>query len=273
MLKKLMKHEWQTGWKIPTVMIAALLVISFFSGLTFAAPVWEQEMGGLEVLVVLVWMLYYFAVVGLNLAIMLYMAVRFYKSMFTDEGYLTHTLPVTARQLLLSKILPMAAWVAISTLAVFISVLIFGGMALVFLKPANVSLWELLFEGLSMIELRELLSESGVMSFLGSIVCMMVVSVFSSVMMIVGSISMGQMVKGHKVLGSIGAYFAINSIVSVISTVVMVPIMLKADSGAMLNVFDVLTPVYWVMTVVTALIAVGLYFLSEFLVRKKLNLD
>lgn len=273
MLKKLMKHEWQTGWKIPTIMITALLVISFFSGLTFAAPIWEQEMGGLEVLVVLVWMLYYFAVIGLNLAIMLYMAVRFYKSMFTDEGYLTHTLPVTARQLLLSKILPMAAWVAISTLAVFISVLIFGGMALVFLKPANVSLWELMFEGLSMVELRALLTESGVMSFFGSILCMMVVSVFSGVMMIVGSISMGQMVKGHKVLGSIGAYFVINSVISTITTLVMIPLMIGADNGAVMNVFDVLTPVYWIMTLVSVLITVGLYFLSEFLVRKKLNLD
>ena len=110
MLGKLLKHEWREIWKIPAILLGILLVVSVFAGSTFFAPVWDSELSGLGILAMLVWMLYYFAIIGVSIGVTLYLAIHFYKTMFTDEGYLTHTLPVTSHELLLSKILPMMAW-------------------------------------------------------------------------------------------------------------------------------------------------------------------
>ena len=273
MLKKLMKHEWKNSWKIPTFLIGALLVISVFSGLTFAAPIWEEELTGMEILTILVWLLYYFALIAMSLGVTLYLAVRFYKTMFTDEGYLTHTLPVTARQLLISKMLPMAGWMALSTVAIFASLGIFGSMAAVFLKPEGVGFWEYVMEGLSMTELVELVQESGMGKMMLSVLCMMLVGVFSGPMMIISSVSLGQLISKHRILGSIGAYFVINTAVQTISSVAMVPMMFRMASTEAENVLDVMTPMYFIMSLIMAAVTVGLYFISEYMVRKKLNLD
>lgn len=275
MLGKLMKHEWKAVWKVPAVLIIILQVIAVCAGFTFASPIWKSEMTGLGVLTVLIWMMFYFAIIGVNIGIMLFLAVRFYKNMFTDEGYLTHTLPVSTHQLLISKILPMAAWVFISMLGVVLSLMILGSMAIMFGKPSDVSFWE--FIGRTFSELAELLKREGIMTtgifnFIISLIFMMIISVFSGTMMIVGSISIGQMLGKHKVLGSIGAYFGISTVVQILLTVLLMPGMTKMIHVSD-NVFKALAPIYWGMGLLSIVISVGLYFLSEFLIRRKLNLD
>ena len=49
--------------------------------------------------------LYYFGLIGCTLGTMLIIAIRFYKTCYTDQGYLTHTLPATTRQILNAKIM------------------------------------------------------------------------------------------------------------------------------------------------------------------------
>ncbi len=273
MLKKLLKHEWMETWKVPTFMLVALLVITVLAGFSFATPIWESELSGLTILMILLWLIYYFALIAVSLGIMIYLAFRFYKSMFTDEGYLTHTLPVTARQLLISKILPMCAWSALASIAIIVSVFIFGGMAFLFLEPnANVTLGEFLSElGRAMEELFAI--ENGV-NFLVSMVVMMVVGTFSGTLMIVGSITIGQLVGKHKILGSVGAYFAIMTVMQTLSMVVMFPMMFQQMAYTSEdNVFAIMAPMYYGVSVIALVMTIVLYIVSEFIVKRKLNLD
>jgi len=271
MLKKLIRHEWASGWKIPTVLIGVLLVLSVFAGLTFVAPVWDSEMTGLSILLVIVWMLYYFAIIGVSVGVMLYLAIRFYKSMYTDEGYLTHTLPVTSHQLLWSKMIYIAAWNIIATIAIFLSVFIFGFMAALFLQPDGMGV----MESFTM-AWEEIVAEFGaenIGAFAGNMVFVGIAGVCSSTMLLVGSITIGQLVGKHKVLGAVGAYFAVNTIMQIISYICMFPIMFKTIENEPDNVFAVLTPMYTILSVVCIIVSIALYFISELIIRKKLNLD
>ena len=272
MLKKLLKHEWVETWKIPTFMLVALLVITVLAGLGFSAPIWESEMTGLTILMILLWLVYYFALIAVSIGITIYLAYRFYKSMFTDEGYLTHTLPVTARQLLLSKILPMCAWSALASLAIILSVFIFGAMAYMFLEPsANVSLAEFVQE--LQRAMKEVFGLEGGTNFVISLIALMVVGVFSGTLTVTGSITIGQLVGKHKILGSIGAYFAIMIVMQTLSMMVMFPSMFRMTFTAEDNVFVVMAPMYYGISIISLIIAVLLYILSEFIVKRKLNLD
>ena len=67
MLGKLLKHEWREIWKIPAILLGILLVVSVFAGSAFFAPVWDSELSGLGILAMLVWMLYYFAIIGVSI--------------------------------------------------------------------------------------------------------------------------------------------------------------------------------------------------------------
>ena len=274
MLGKLLKHEWQSVWKIPAILLGILLVISVFAGTTFFVPIWDSELSGLGILAMLVWMLYYFAVIGVSIGVTLYLAIHFYKTMFTDEGYLTHTLPVTSHALLISKILPMMAWQMLATVAILVSVAIFGNMAILALNSDGLTFREIYGQIFEVLAEEGFFGNMSLIGFITSMLCAFLAGIVSGAMMIVGSVSIGQMVGKHKVLGSIGAYFAINTVVQIISAIVFVPVVVFKVSNEMPeSVFDVLTPCYFGMSVLAILVSIGLYFLSEYLIRRKLNLD
>lgn len=282
MLGKLLKHEWKAVWKVPALFIGILMLTAMAAGITFMLPIWDSEWVGLPMSGVTLMLVYYFAIFASCVGIAVYMAVRFYKNLFTDEGYLTHTLPVTPRALLLNKVITMSAWNLISYLAVFLSFVVFLGIMVLALLPKNSSFARDILEVLRRLILGwpELLKEPAMEGFGGfciSILGMVFGGSFSGTMMIIGSITLGQMVRKHRILGAIGAYFALGMAVQFISTAILFPIMLTYIDNSRWDMevspFPVFTLIYSVMTVVMLAVAVGLYILSEYLIGKQLELE
>lgn len=100
MLGKLLKHEWKEISVIPCVLSVVLLVLSVISGFSFLG-IREGAADVSRFMTIMLWLLFYFALIAVSLGITIYLAVHFYKTMYTDEGYLTHTLPVSGRELAL----------------------------------------------------------------------------------------------------------------------------------------------------------------------------
>ena len=67
---------------------------------------------------------YVFGIMAVLLMTMLYLAIHIQKSFFSDEGYLTHTLPVSPTQLLLSKIFIYWVWTILDLIFVAASIAI-----------------------------------------------------------------------------------------------------------------------------------------------------
>lgn len=280
MLGKLLKHEWKAVWKVPTLLIGILLLLAFASGLTFALPIWDSEWIGLPLSGIMLILLFYVTMIGVSLGITIYFAVRYYRNMYTDEGYLMHTLPVTPRQLLGSKIITMSSWNLIGVIAEIVSFIVFGSVAFTTLAAREGRFAADVLEGIA--ELRDIWSTpffEGFGAFCVAIVCMLLTSAVSGTMMVIGAITLGQMVRGHRVLGAIGAYFAINAVFSVINMVVMLPFMVQvvANDKFLSNFeqspFAFYTVTYASMAVVSVLVSVGLYFLCEYLLRRQLELE
>lgn len=274
MLGKLLKHEWRATWKVPTALIGLNLFCAMAAGASFALPIWESDWIGLPISAVMVMMLFYFAMIGCTLGITIYMAVRYYKNMYTDEGYLTHTLPVTARQLLLTKVINMSAWSLLSVISVFVSIVIFIVMLFLFITPDGVSLGEIVAELLIALSEPEM---KGWQLFILLMALFLFISSFSGTMMIVGSVNIGQMIRKHRILGAVGAYFGIYTVVQIIGSLMMFPmmfgVMLNSDNMENVSVFDIYNPIYGSMAVVFLAVAIALYFISEYLLRKKLELE
>lgn len=280
MLGKLLKHEWKAVWRVPTLLIGILMLTAVLAGLTFALPIWDSEWIGLPLSGVMMILLFYFAMIATGLGITIYFAVRYYKNMYTDEGYLTHTLPVSARQLLLNKVITMSAWNFIGGLAVIVSIILFGVVTFLSLASKDSTFARELVEAFA--ELPRAIRESwndpelkGINGFCASIVCLVLASSFSGTMMVVGSINLGQMVRRHRILGAVGAYFAINFAMQCLTTIIIMPLMIiRIDSMYVeLSPFPVMTPMYFVMAAVSVAVAVGLYFMSEYLLRRQLELE
>lgn len=284
MLGKLLKHEWKAVWKVPTLLIGILMLTAVLAGLTFALPIWDSEWIGLPLSGVMMIVMFYFAMIAASIGITIYLAVRYYKNMYTDEGYLTHTLPVTARQLLLNKVITMGAWNLIGGLAVVVSMVVFGGVTFLSLMPKDSTFARELVEAFAELPraMMEIWNEPylrGINGFCASLVFLVLTSSFSGTMMLIGAVNLGQMVRKHRILGAVGAYFAINFAMQFLTTIIIMPMMMMRIDSAFDNMyvetspFPVLTPMYFGVSMVALVIAVGLYFMSEYLLRRQLELE
>ena len=284
MLGKLLKHEWKAVWKVPTLLIGILMLIAVLSGLTFALPIWDSEWIGLPLSGIMMFVMFYLAMFAVGIGIMIYFAVRYYKNMYTDEGYLTHTLPVSARQLLLNKVITMSAWNLIGGAAVVVSVIIFGGVTFLSLMAKDSTFARGFVEEIAQLPrvMRAIWNEPylrGINGFCASVVFLLLTSSFSGTMMIIGAVNLGQMVRKHRILGAVGAYFVINFVMQMLSTVITMPLMLVQINSAFdsvheeLSPFPVLTPMYFGIAAGSLVISIGLYFMSEYLLRRQLELE
>lgn len=277
MLGKLLKHEWKAVWKVPTLLIGIVMLAGLIAGLTFAMPIWDSDWVGLPMSGDMLIMTFFFGLSGVNIGIIIYFGVRYYRSMFTDEGYLTHTLPVSARELLLNKVITMSAWNLITMAGVIVSLMIFGGVAFLSLAPLDGAFAREVTRALA--ELPEIFSSSemaGFQAFCASQILMLLTSAFSGTMILIGAITLGQMVRKHRILGAIGAYFAINGVVQMVNTVVMMPIMFNSMNNMwweMDSPFPIFTGFYTVMSLVFVAVSIGLYFLCEYLLKRQLELE
>ena len=268
MLGKLLKHEWKEISVIPCVLSVVLLILSVISGFSFLG-IREGAADVSRFMTIMLWLLFYFALIAVSLGITIYLAVHFYKTMYTDEGYLTHTLPVSGRELLWSKLIPMAAWSLLTMLVVALAVLIFGGMGMLFAGREGIVavIWEEIHE---LIRQMQLMGGSSLTAFIISMVYIMIVGIFNGPMMLAASIAIGQLVGKHRILGSIGAYFGIMTVFQIVSQVVFFSIMIGFEGD---NPLPLLTGMYFGIGTVSLVVTVLLYFVTEYLVTKKLNLE
>lgn len=280
MLGKLLKHEWKAVWKVPTLLIGVLLAIALTAALTFALPIWDSDWIGLPLSGLMLLLLFYFAMIGVGIGISIYFAVRYYKNMFTEEGYLTHTLPVTARQILLNKVIIMSVWNLLAGVAVIASLLVFVGVAGLLLACREGIYAADILKAAA--EIREIFRSGWFdesYAFLLSILCLALVSAVSGALTVISAITLGQMVRRHRILGSIGAYFAINTVIQGIGMMMILPWMFKMVTDDIFlhhfeqSMFSFYTISYLSMTVVNLIAAAGLYFLSEYLLCRQLELE
>ena len=123
MFAKLLKHEWRSTREMLGILCLISLGASLLGGLTMCylfygsthTDVGNDTLAIISVLFMVAAMIA-LAVVGVA-AVVVYMG-RFYKSRFTDEGYLTFTLPVNTHQNLLASLVNTAVGMVLITLVI-----------------------------------------------------------------------------------------------------------------------------------------------------------
>lgn len=112
MLRKLLKHEFRSTARVMLPVLASILVLAVMSGLASLvidrcdSVYWVAELFLRTIRLSFGASLFAVCVLAAALAIQ-----RFYKSLLTDEGYLSWTLPVTADGHIFSKLLVSTAWI------------------------------------------------------------------------------------------------------------------------------------------------------------------
>ena len=141
---------------------------------------------------------------------------RFYKHFFSDEGYLTFTLPVSRKKLLFSKTLNALIWTGAHTVLLTFCAVIFmliappPGPEHGFFNPI-VFQWV----GNSITELFELFEDGWLLVYFFVALLISLGLVLFSISLIHFCITLGAVIaKKHKLFAAIGTYYLINSVIS-----------------------------------------------------------
>jgi len=128
MLLKLLKYDMKSIWKIAFVVSLISLAASAAGGVGLRFFMDETKNPDSSPFILIAFfavLVAIFAMVATNVVISIFVYVRFYKNLYTDEGYLTFTLPVSRRQILLSKTLNSLFWSLYQAIILIISLFIF----------------------------------------------------------------------------------------------------------------------------------------------------
>lgn len=292
MLGKLLKYDLKSVWRIWWIaavsafgasFVGAFGLRFFLTGL-FNTPTGEmsQEITLVMVLSLIVCGLAILAIVASVLLTEILVYWRFYKHFFSDEGYLTFTLPVRRRTLLLSKTLNAMIWIVAHALLLGVCLLVFlliappaledgGFFNPIALKTVGKAIAEV-FESMgakwaSLYALATLLILAGVVVF--------------SISMVHFCITLGAVIaKKAKLLAAIGMYYLITTVISFVCQAVMSVIGIFMAGRFFLMIIE-MTPneigwVFWLITMliatVMAALASTMYFLTLGNLERKLNL-
>ena len=275
MFAKLLKHEWRATRGMLGILCLIALGASLLGGvtmcyLTYAGTHVNVGNDTLEIISVLFMMaaMIAMAIVGVA-AVVLYLG-RFYKSRFTDEGYLTFTLPVSTHQNLLASLVNTVIGTVLITLVICACGALWLAIAFAGVKDFYQSLWqnfpELWERGWQ--SLRELLGQIP-----GSIPVRMVLSAViggvSSLVMLMLAVTVGSIVaKKHKILAAVGVYYGIQVLISLVSAFTLAAVE-TVGTGTLAMLGDLLNR----GVVISLVLGVGGYFLMYWLVDRKLNLN
>ena len=109
MLGKLIKYDLKSMNRFLIILHAFLLLIAVLLRVFVTSRIQLQTDEG-SLLFAFAILAYVLAITGIAFGTAIVIAVRFYKNLFSDEGYLTWTLPVTPGTHLLAKTISGSIW-------------------------------------------------------------------------------------------------------------------------------------------------------------------
>lgn len=200
-------------------------------------------------------------------------AVRFYKSTYSDEGYLTHTLPVKRGTLLLAKIIAGTIWGLIDITLIFTAVYIAASVP--YVKDA-LSGNEAIIQ-----EVFSLGSRLGTFGTIAFYIFFMLAGTVANVVLYYACISLGQIFTGHRVFGAVAMYFIITFTESISSLLILIPLGLLDTQTVTVGTsttFYMSTPSQYMLgmlgiaLVLTIVWSVILYTITYYRLNHKVNL-
>ncbi len=259
MLKKLLKHDFISVWRL------ALPVFAIATGIVFFAYIMRSIGSENPVLRLFNTLLFPTAIIVLIVACVVIFCLpvlHFYRNLMTGEGYLSFTLPVTTYQIVLSKLIVGAATM-LCNLAFTV-----GGFLLLLSTEADLSTFSL--KGLHMPD------GASPAPFITIMVITIIISTVCQQIYLYLAICLGQVVSKNKIIGSVLGYAIIYAVNQVINLAILVVMLLcigfdnldtfMTNTGNLLTFFGILVAEYAILGTVS-------YVLSGRILKNRLNLN
>jgi len=271
MLGKLIKYEFKHTAKTMFTTFIVLAIATIMGSLAL----YRLDQAGMEegtffsIFSVIMIAVYVVAIIGIYCGDFIYLCCHYHKTMYSSQGYLTHTLPVAPIATFSVKILVFFIWMAVSTLLSILSVLVLFqiGTGGEFLRAFAGYSWEAFSE-----DVASLFGFSaGFLFFIGIVES--IIAMLYYILFVTASMAIGQLFQKNRTAFSILAGFGLYMANQIISTIYLV------INGYSTNAFMGGNARSFMLNIIGGSIAISIIFVAAlygiciYINKRKLNLE
>lgn len=245
--------------------LIGVLPILIFGGKDLGTGIWSIFMASISFLA------YALILMVIAIGMNIFIGYRFYKSMYSSTGYLTHTLPLSTNELILGKTIPaIAVQILIDLMVIISGVIIFLGYYVA--KDGfdnaiyNISSLLQIFEG------RYFYTGFGIVLAVTMFGISAVIQTVSGTFVLLLSASIGQLFNSHRILMGVVSFIVINRIIAAFEWIInlIVTEVAKADyysrgTGTIISLI--------LIAIINIAVLIISYVLNYYIISNKLNLE
>ena len=202
--------------------------------------------------------------------------IRYHRSIYGNEGYLTNTLPIETYQIILAKLLTFLSWFFISGVVVFLTFFLIIPIEEIF-KAGILNPFVLRDLGTGLQRLLKMPIFSGtIILYILSVLA----SAVEKILFLFFCVSIANLAKSYKVLIGIGTYIIFGGIINFVKQIIIITVMsleysnrnsyLENEMMASIKYFSGTT---FIALFLSIGVAIGLFFTINYLLKNKLNLE
>ena len=215
---------------------------------------------------------YVIAIIGIILMTYYAVIIRYYRSIYGNEGYLTNTLPIETYEIILAKLLTFFSWFVVNGIIIFFTFWFIIPIEGIF--KANIFRPEVLRE------IEMFLRHSVGTALIIGIISMLVMTI-EKILFLFLCVSIANMVKSYRILTGIGAYIILGGIIGLIKQVILTfTYIFDKNYGnygnsewEVLRTFENVFNTNLGMLFTSIVFSVILFFVINYLLKNKLNLE
>lgn len=265
MLSKLLKKDFQATRRffLPLILgfVGFSILCKILMEVTFFSPAMAQN-DFLQFTTIIFFTLYVIYIIGYYIMTYVFLVYDFYKTMVSDQAYLTHTLPVKTSTLLNSKILIGAFWQVITYTLITLSVILF------FVGHVGFPDIPHIFSAMSSVLGFDFIK------YMLFMVVLCILGIVSGPLMIYVCIAIGHLFGKHRIIGAVAAYFGIYMVMQIICTIALFGFGYSLSSiDATANFMILMDGYFWFAIIFSSVTTAAFYFITEYIFRRRLNLE
>ena len=279
MLGRLLKYEWKSSGKITLLLNAYILLITlcgiamikfgFFNAMAARRAASREDLSLPALIDALLVGAYCISIIAVAIAVVLFHIFRFYRNYYTDEGYLMHTLPVSSAQLILSK-----GFFAFGAIILTSAILMLSAFSVTYTAAPPAERQELLTQIRTLIPSAAQELDCPPALFVLYMTVLTIVSGAHTIFSFYAALSIGQRFVRHKIIGSIIAYAVMNMAEQILSLILLFlcgwnSMIMEQNYAATITI---VRKSFLFSLIVTSFITVVYWFITNYMMKERLNL-
>lgn len=270
MLGKLIKYEFKHTTRTMVVTYAALAAATLMGAFAlYRLNFKTTDSTFVSIMSIVMVVLYAIVIIGVYCVDFIYLCYHYHKTMYSSQGYLTHTLPLSPAAIFGAKILVFFVWMLVSTLLSVFSFLILlqAGTGGSFLEEVMGLTWS----GFSEDVFSIFGMPAGLLLVLFTVISLLGILLY--ILWITASMAIGQLSRKNRTVCSILTAFGFYILNKVVNTFMLAACgystsaFLNGDLTAFMHL------IFGVSITTTAVYIIVLYGICLYVNKKKLNLE